>query len=205
MEMGSMRDPSGSMRRNMGSDSVWDGLDVLDVPKSRVRGFVEDEPAATRVVDTSCMCTSGVQGGRLPPPPTGAILSKTDFELVPFAGWEQAMIGRAYTKGWSIMLNGPREPLREQRVVLHQIVDRLKARFRIDPKARPYPMDTWRNGGQAFVITFSKPGSNDGRVQSRILDSVVVATGRERVFLGIRMREGVSPDGVIRGSDDPLA
>ena len=205
MEMGSVSDASRAMRRNMASDSVWYGLDVLDVPKDRVKGFVEDEPAITRTVDSSCACTSGIRGGMLPPAPTGAKLSKTDFELVPFAEWEQAMIGRTYTKGWSIMLNGPRASLHEQRMVLHRIVDRLKARFRIDPKAQPYPMGIWQNGGEAFVITFSKPGSNDGRIQSRILDSVVVATGRERAFLGIRMREGVSPDGVIRGSHDPLA
>lgn len=205
MEMGSVRDASRPMRTDMASDAVWYGLDVLDVPKDRVKGFVEDEPAMTRVVDNSCACTGGVRGGMLPPAPTDAVLSKTDFELVPFAGWDIALIGRTYSKGWSIMLNGPRTPLKDRRAEVHRIVDALKARFYVDPKATPYSIDTMWRGGEAFIINFSKPGSKDGRVQSEILDSVIVTTGAERILLGIRMREGVSAKGVIRGSDDPLA
>lgn len=199
MEIGSVRDASLPMRRNMASDSVWYGLDVLDVPKDRVKGFVEDDMMFRPRADTS----GGVKPGNLPAPPSSPIMSKTDFELVPFAGWEVALIGRTYSKGWSIMLNGPRAPLKDRRAAVHRIVEQMKERFSIDPRART--VDNGWNDGESFVINFSKPGSKDGRVQSEILDSVIVTTGAERILLGIRMREGVSAKGVIRGSDDPLA
>ena len=199
MEMGSARDTSRPIRTDMASDSVWYGLDVLDVPRDRIKGFVEDDIMFRARADTS----GGVKPGNLPAPPSGPVMSKTDFELVPFAGWEVALIGRTYSKGWSIMLNGPRVPLKHRRAAVRRIVEQLKSRFSIDPRAGT--IDNGWHDGEAFVINFSKPGSKDGRVQSKILDSVVVTTGAERMLLGIRMHEGVSPDGVIRGSDDPLA
>ena len=198
MEMGSVRDASRPVRTDMASDSVWYGLDVLDVPKDRVLGFVEDDMMFRARADTS----GGVKPGNLPAPPSSPVMSKTDFELVPFGEWKVALIGRTYSKGWSIMLNGPRATLKHRRAAVHRIVEQLKTRFSIDPRAGT--IDNGWHDGEAFVINFSKPGSKDGRVQSEILDSVVVTTGAERMLLGIRMREGVSTKGVIRGSGDPL-
>jgi hypothetical protein len=177
-------------RRTDAQDLTWEGIHIQDVPKDRVLRMALIEQSRTETRDTGCFCTGEIRAGSLAAPAPPEIRSSTDFEVKPFGPWRSVMMGSGFfTPGWTAMFDTGDIPKRKAIRIATAKAEELKTRFGLDHRGAmmksPYG-EAW-----SYVVRFSKPGTDDGRAQSAVLDEVIVLATDRHVLMGVRVRKGV--------------